>query len=125
MGESKPKILLIVGPTASGKTDVSIKAAKALDAEIISADSISVYKGMAIGSAKPTEAEMDGVPHHLLNCVDIDDVSFNVAAYRQLAADKIREITARGRNVLIAGGTGLYGNSRVFQADKGGRRDSG
>ncbi len=114
MVETKPVIFLIVGPTASGKTAVAIRAAKALDAEIISADSISVYRGMDIGSAKPTADEMEGVPHHLIDCAEIDDTSFNVAEYRRLAADKIREIRSRSKNVIIAGGTGLYVNSLVY-----------
>ena len=114
MGESKQKIYLIVGPTASGKTAVSIDIAKRLDAEIISADSIQIYKGLDIGSAKPTIEEMDGVVHHLLDCVAIDDTGFNVSVYRERATETIRDIAARGHKALIVGGTGLYVNSLIF-----------
>lgn len=110
----KTQIFLIIGPTASGKTSASIRVAKRLNAEIISADSIQVYKGLDIGSAKPSVEEMDGVPHHLLDFVDIDDTSYNVSSFRKLACQKILEIHGRGKNVLIVGGTGLYVNSLVF-----------
>ncbi len=113
----KQKIYLIVGPTACGKTACSIEIAKKLDAEIISADSIQIYKSLDIGSAKPTAEEMDGVPHHLLDCVEIDDVGFNVAVYRERAAECIRDIAARGKKPLIVGGTGLYVNSLIFPLD--------
>lgn len=113
-GETKPKIFLIVGPTASGKTAASITTAKRINAEIISADSIQVYKGLDIGSAKPSAEEMDGVPHHLLDFADIDDTSFNVSVFRELAIKKIGEIQSRGKNALIVGGTGLYVNSLIY-----------
>ena len=110
----KPKIYLIVGPTACGKTACSIEIAKRMNAEIISADSIQIYKTLDIGSAKPTKEEMSGVPHHLLDCVDIDDTGFNVAVYRERAAKLIHEIVSRGKKPLIVGGTGLYVNSLIF-----------
>ncbi len=113
----KQRIYLIVGPTASGKTDCSIKVAQKMDAEIISADSIQIYKGLDIGSAKPSVSEMKGVPHHLLDCVDVSDTSFNVAVYREKAIEKICEITSRGKKCLIVGGTGLYINSLIFPLD--------
>lgn len=113
----KPKIYLIVGPTACGKTACSIEIAKRMNAEIISADSIQIYKTLDIGSAKPTKEEMSGVPHHLLDCVEIDDTGFNVAVYRERAAELIRDIVSRGKKPLIVGGTGLYVNSLIFPLD--------
>lgn len=114
MSIDKPKIYLIVGPTASGKTAASISVAKRMNAEIISADSIQIYKGLDIGSAKPTAEEMDGVPHHLLDCVEIDDLGFNVSAFRDLAVKAIYDIISRDKTPLIVGGTGLYVNSLIY-----------
>lgn len=118
MGETvKQKIFLIVGPTASGKTAVSIDIAELMNAEIISADSIQVYKRLDIGSAKPSIEERRGIPHHLMDFVDIDDTSYNVAVYREKAAECICDIACRGRIPLIVGGTGLYINSLVYPLD--------
>ena len=111
---TKQKIYLIVGPTASGKTAVSIDIAERMNAEIISADSIQVYKRLDIGSAKPSLEERRGIPHHLMDFVDIADTSYNVSAYREKAFECIRNIAERGKNPLIVGGTGLYVNSLVF-----------
>lgn len=110
----KIKIGLIVGPTASGKTAASIDLAKKIDAEIVSADSIQVYRGMDIGSAKPTMEERQGVPHHLMDAVDIDSPKFSVAEYRRMAGKAIEDIAARGKYPLIVGGTGLYVNSLIY-----------
>ena len=111
---NKIKIGLIVGPTASGKTAASIALAKKLDAEIVSADSIQVYRGMDIGSAKPTMEERQGIPHHLMDAVDIDSPKFSVAEYRRMAGEAIEDITNRGKYPLIVGGTGLYVNSLIY-----------
>lgn len=111
---NKIKIGLIVGPTASGKTAASIALAKKLDAEIVSADSIQVYRGMDIGSAKPTMEERQGIPHHLMDAVDIDSPRFSVAEYRRMAGEAIEDITNRGKYPLIVGGTGLYVNSLIY-----------
>lgn len=105
--ENKIKLLAVCGPTASGKTALSIALAKALNGEIVSCDSMQIYKGMEIGTAKPTEQEMDGIPHHLLDFLD-PAVSFSVAEYTQLADKAIRDIDARGKRPLLVGGTGLY-----------------
>ena len=112
--DPKQKIYLIVGPTASGKTAVSIDIAERMNAEIISADSIQVYKRLDIGSAKPSLEERRGIPHHLMDLVDIADTSYNVAVYREKALECIRDIAERGKTPLIVGGTGLYVNSLVF-----------
>ena len=101
-----------MGPTASGKTGLAIELAKALDGEIISADSMQIYKGLSIASAAPTKDEMQGVPHHLIEFLDTND-AFTVADYTALARQKISEVHARGKTPIIAGGTGLYINSLV------------
>ncbi len=115
---SKPIIPLtvIVGPTASGKTALSIHLAKIFDAEIVSADSMQVYKGMDIATAKPTEEEMQGIVHHLIDFVDIDH-KFSVAEYLSVARKTIDDITLRGKKAIVAGGTGLYVNSLVDNID--------
>ena len=98
---------MVCGPTASGKTALSVALAKRLNGEIISADSMQIYRGLDIGTAKVTAEEADGVSHHLIDICD-PDVSFSVADYVQLARQKIAEITARGHLPVLAGGTGLY-----------------
>lgn len=107
-------ILCIVGPTAVGKTALSIEAAKRMQAEIVSADSVQVYRGMDIGSAKPTKAERQGIPHHLIDCVDVDTPSFSVSAYFRLASEAISEISGRGRIPLVVGGSGLYVHALTY-----------
>ncbi len=102
----------MVGPTASGKTGLAVELAKALDGEIISADSMQIYKGLSIASAAPTREEMQGIPHHLIEFLDTND-AFTVADYTALARQKINEVAARGKTPIIAGGTGLYINSLV------------
>lgn len=111
---TKPRIYVLLGPTAVGKTAVSILLAQKMDAEIISADSMQVYRGLDIGTAKPTESERCGVPHHLLDIVDIDDASFSAARFQSLAAEAITSIHARGHAALIVGGTGLYIHSLTY-----------
>ncbi len=110
----KPRILVLVGPTASGKTAVSIEVAKKLNAEIISADSIQVYRGLDIGSAKPTIEERQGIRHHLLDAVDITEAGFSVAEYQRRASHCIEDITARCKLPLVVGGTGLYINALTY-----------
>lgn len=104
---SKPKIIAIVGATASGKTAFSIELAKKIDGEIISADSRLVYKGFDIGTAKPTIEEMDGIPHHLIDIVE-PEFDYSAGLYKQEADKKIIEILSRGKTPIITGGTGLY-----------------
>jgi tRNA dimethylallyltransferase len=103
----KPKVIIIVGPTASGKTAYSIKLAKRVKGEVISADSRQVYKGLNIGTGKVTKKEMAGVPHHLLDVADPKKV-FTVADFKKLADQKIKEIITRGHTPIICGGTGFY-----------------
>lgn len=108
----KTKIICVVGATASGKTDLAVKLAKAVDGEIISADSMQVYKNMPIATAVVTKEEQDGVPHHLVEFLDADQ-TFSVADFVERAKVLIEEITARGRVPIIAGGTGLFVDSLV------------
>ena len=105
--QPKPKIYVIIGPTASGKTSYSIKLAKKLGGEVISADSRQVYKGLDIGSGKITKKEMAGIPHHLLDVASPKRI-FTVSDYKKLADKKIEEIIARNKTPIIVGGTGFY-----------------
>ena len=108
----KTKIICVVGATASGKTDLAVKLAKAVDGEIISADSMQVYKNMPIATAVATKEEQDSVPHHLVEFLDTDQ-TFSVADFVERAKVLIDEITARGRVPIVAGGTGLFVDSLV------------
>jgi tRNA dimethylallyltransferase len=103
----KPSAILLMGPTASGKTALSVAMAQALNAEIISVDSALVYKGMDIGTAKPTLAERAGVPHHLLDILDPSE-AFSTGQFRNRALELMADIQARGKLPLLVGGTMLY-----------------
>lgn len=107
MTANKPTAVLLMGPTASGKTGLSIALASALNAEIISVDSALVYKGMDIGTAKPTLAERAGVPHHLIDILDPAE-SFSTGQFRARALELMADITRRGKLPLLVGGTMLY-----------------
>ena len=104
------QVISVVGPTASGKTRLAVELAKHFNGEIISADSMQIYQGMAIATAKPTQEEMQGIPHHLIDFLPPDQ-TYSVALFVRDAARCIEEITARGRLPIIAGGTGLYVDS--------------
>ncbi len=103
----KPKVIAIVGPTASGKTKMAIDLAKQIDGEIISADSRLVYKGFDIASAKPTLEERQGVPHHLIDIVE-PEFDYSVGNYVDNAREAIYSVLSRGKTPVVAGGTGLY-----------------
>ena len=103
----KPKIIILLGPTAVGKSDVALELAVEVNAEIINADSQQVYRYMNIGTAKPLPAVRERVPHHLIDIVDPDE-EFNVAVFRQMAQENIEAIRRRKKNVIVCGGTGLY-----------------
>ena len=105
--------VVILGPTGSGKTGVSIKIAKAIDGEIISADSRAIYQGMDIGTAKPTKKEQAGIPHHGLDLVKPGD-RFTVADWKAYTEAKIKDIKARGKVPIIVGGTGLYIDALIY-----------
>ena len=108
----KQKIICVVGPTASGKTGLGIALAKHFDGEVISADSMQIYRDMHIASAAPDDSETDGVPHHLVEFLPYGS-SYTVADYVKAAREKISEIASRGKTPIIVGGTGLYINSLV------------
>jgi tRNA dimethylallyltransferase len=103
----KPKLVIILGPTAVGKSEVAMKLSGVIGAEIINADSQQVYRHMNVGTGKPAEADRARVPHHLIDVVDPDE-EFNAAIFRCLALEKIVQIHERGRKVVVCGGTGLY-----------------
>lgn len=107
------KVVAIVGPTAVGKTSLSIDLAKRFNGEIISGDSMQVYRGLDIGTAKVTPEEMDGVPHHLINVRELDE-NYSVADFQVAARQTIQEITERGRLPIVVGGTGLYIQSLLW-----------
>lgn len=106
------KVLVIAGPTATGKTALSVRLARELNTEIVSADSIQIYKKLNIGSAKPNDAEKQGIPHHLMDFLEPDSV-YSVADYVKDAKEKIDEILSKGKTPIITGGTGLYISSLV------------
>lgn len=108
------KTIIILGPTGSGKTGVSIEIAKVIGGEIISADSRAIYRGMDIGTAKPTKEEMQGVPHYGLDLVEPSE-RFTVADWKAYAEAKIKDIKARGRIPMIVGGTGLYIDALIYE----------
>lgn len=107
MDDSKPKLIIIAGPTASGKTALAVEMAHEFNGEIINADSMQVYRYMDIGTAKPNIRERRGIIHHLIDVVNPDD-DFNAARYRELAVPVIKEIVDRKKTCLVVGGTGLY-----------------
>jgi len=111
--ESKPRLLVLIGPTAVGKTKLSIQIAKEFDCEIISGDSMQVYRGMDIGTAKITKDEMEGVPHHLID-IHEPDYPYSVAEFQEQSQRLINEITERGKLPFIVGGTGLYVESVCY-----------
>ena len=112
MENKKIPLICVVGPTASGKTSLGIELAKAFNGEIVSADSMQIYKGIPIASAVATNDEMQGIPHHLLEFLKLEQ-SFSVADYVNLAKNKIIDIYSRGKQPILVGGTGLYVNSLV------------
>lgn len=112
----KNKVYVILGPTASGKTDAAIELAKKTDGEIISADSMQIYREMDIGTAKPSMEERQGISHRMLDFVSPNAV-YSVAMFQQGAKGWIRNILQRGKTPIIAGGTGLYLNALTYQLD--------
>lgn len=121
---ARPRLVVIVGPTASGKTALAIEIAKAHNGEIICADSRTVYKGMDIGTAKPTQEEQSQVRHHCLDLVTPDQ-TFTAAQFQQCANAAIDEISSRGKLPIMVGGTGLYVDSVLFDYQFGPAADLG
>ena len=110
---SKPKVIVICGPTASGKTALSIELAKKINGEIVSADSMQIYKDMDIGTAKTTHEEMQGIKHYLQDFVE-PDKRYSVADYKVDAEKAIEEILSKGKTPIVVGGTGLYVDSLIY-----------
>ncbi len=104
------QIICIAGPTASGKTGLAVELAKELNGEVISCDSMQIYKRMDIGTAKPTPEEMHGIPHHMIDVAQPDE-DFSVSRYCEMADPILQDVLARGKTAIIAGGTGLYMDS--------------
>ena len=113
---SKKPLIILTGPTAVGKTALSIRLAKKINGEIISADSMQVYRGMDIGSAKVSEEEMDGVKHYLIDVLDPSD-EFNVVKFQEMAKEAMDDIYSKGKIPIIAGGTGFYIQSILYDID--------
>ena len=105
-------IICIAGPTASGKTDFAVALAKELNGEVVSCDSMQIYKRMDIGTAKPTREEMQGIPHHMIDVAEPDE-DFSVSRYCEMASPIVDDIVSRGKTAIIAGGTGLYMDSLI------------
>lgn len=110
---TKPKVIVICGPTASGKTSLSVELAKKCNGEIISADSMQIYKDMNIGTAKVTQEEMQGIKHYMIDIVSPTE-RYSVAEFKVQAEKAIEEILKKGKTPIIAGGTGLYVNSLIY-----------
>ena len=109
---NKPKILCVVGPTASGKTDYAVELALKCGGEVVSCDSMQIYKHMDIGTAKPTADEMKGVKHHMIDIIEPNE-SFSVARFSEMARECIDDILLRGKMPVLCGGTGLYFDSTI------------
>ena len=105
-------IICVAGPTASGKTALAVELAKLLDGEVVSCDSMQIYRRMDIGTAKPTVDEMQGIPHHMIDICDPEE-AFSVSRYCEMATSIVDDILARGKTAIIAGGTGLYMDSLI------------
>lgn len=112
------KILIVCGPTASGKTALAVECAKLLNSEVVSADSLYIYKGLNVGTAKPDEIEMQGVKHHLIDVCEPNQ-EFSVSDYKNLALPIIEDLLSKGKIPVICGGTGFYINSILFDLSYG------
>ena len=112
----QPPIIVVAGPTASGKTRLAVELALTLDGEVLSCDSMQLYRHMDIGTAKPTAEEMRGVPHHMIDVIDPAE-SFSVGRYVEMAAPILEDIRRRGKAVILCGGTGLYADSLLLGRD--------
>jgi len=113
---TKDNLVVVLGPTASGKTSIAIEIAKKYNGEVISCDSMQIYKGLPISTAQPTEDEKEGIPHHLIAFLDVKE-NFSVGEYQTLARAKIADIQSRGKLPILCGGTGLYVDSIIYNMD--------
>ena len=112
----KIPLIIIAGPTSAGKSDIAVRLAKMIGGEIISADSIQVYRGMDIGSGKITPDEMEGIPHYLIDILDPKD-DFNITMFQKLAKEAVFDISSRGKIPILVGGTGFYIQSLIYDID--------
>ena len=112
----KEKVIVICGPTASGKTALSIELAKKINGEIVSCDSMQIYKDMNIGTAKPSIEEMQGIKHYMIDIISPDE-RYSVADYKKQAKEAIKEILSKGKVPIVVGGTGLYVDSLIYEID--------
>ena len=112
----KTPLLIIAGPTASGKSDTAVELAIRMNGEVISADSMQVYRGMDVGSAKITQEEMRGVPHHLIDCAEPFE-TWNVVRFQEYAREAVRGIAESGRLPILCGGTGFYIQALLYDVD--------
>ena len=110
--EAYDRIVCVVGPTASGKTKMAVELAKQLGGEVISCDSMQIYRGMDVGTAKPNAGEMQGIPHHMIDIAEPDE-DFSVGRYVEMADACVQDVLSRGKTAVIAGGTGLYVDSLI------------
>ena len=110
--EAYDRIVCVVGPTASGKTKMAVELAKQLGGEVISCDSMQIYRGMDVGTAKPTDEEVQGIPHHMIDIAEPDE-DFSVGRYVEMADACVQDVLSRGKTAVIAGGTGLYVDSLI------------
>ena len=113
---TKDDLVVVLGPTASGKTSMAIEIAKKYSGEIVSCDSMQIYKGLPISTAQPTEDEKGGIPHHLIGFMDVRE-NFSVGEYQTLTREKIADIQQRGKLPILCGGTGLYVDSVIYNMD--------
>ncbi len=109
----KPVVIVIAGPTASGKSKLAVELAKKINGEIISADSMQIYKDMNIGTAKISKEEMQGIEHYMIDCVSPNE-RYSVSTYKKEAEECIKKVLSKGKNPIICGGTGLYINSLIY-----------
>lgn len=112
----RPPVVAVVGATATGKSALAVALARRLDGEVVNADALQLYRGMDVGTAKATEAERDGVPHHLLDVLDVTEEA-SVAAFQQRAREVFSQIRARGRTPILVGGSGLYVRAALDEID--------
>ena len=113
---TKRPLIILAGPTAAGKTDLSVQLARRTGGEIISADSMQVYRGMDIGSAKITEKEMRGIPHYLVDVLEPEE-EFNVVRFQKMAKEAMENILRKGKLPIVAGGTGFYIQALLYDID--------
>jgi tRNA dimethylallyltransferase len=120
----RQSVIFVVGPTASGKSAFAVRLAREIDGEVVSADSIQVYRGLDVGTAKPSEEERQGVPHHMIDVADPKE-NYSAGAYARAAQAAIADVAARGKHAIVCGGSGLYVHALLYEMDFSGRAGGG